>query len=123
MKRAKVGAYCPSPAPTLVVLVVLLVGSVQFIQCHNVDDYNEFDNPELLLLFTQLGYGKISNMTTMLSVEFQKRSNFCFKDPDADWNQAFIFHLIWISWLLASRKLNRYYPIIVHICRNKVLLQ
>ncbi|RVW51550.1 ABC transporter G family member 24 [Vitis vinifera] len=64
-------------------------GSVQFVQCHNVDDYNEFDNPELLPLFTQLGYGQISNMTTMLSAEFQKRSNFCVKDPDADWNQAF----------------------------------
>ncbi|RVW62883.1 ABC transporter G family member 24 [Vitis vinifera] len=89
MRRAKVGAYCPSPTPTLVVLVVLLVGSVQFVQCHNVDDYNEFDNPELLPLFTQLGYGQISNMTTMLSAEFQKRSNFCVKDPDADWNQAF----------------------------------
>ncbi|CBI17447.3 unnamed protein product, partial [Vitis vinifera] len=89
MRSAKVGAYCPSPAPTLVVLVVLLVGSVQFVQCHNVDDYNEFDNPELLPLFTQLGYGQISNMTTMLSAEFQKRSNFCVKDPDADWNQAF----------------------------------
>lgn len=89
MRSAKVGAYCPSPAPTLVVLVVLLVGSVQFVQCHNVDDYNEFDNPELLPLFTQLGYGQISNMTTMLSAEFQKRSNFRVKDPDADWNQAF----------------------------------
>ncbi|RVW62892.1 hypothetical protein CK203_060362 [Vitis vinifera] len=52
MRRAKVGAYCPSPAPTLVVLVVLL-----------------------------LGYGQISNMTTMLSAEFQKHSNFCVKDP------------------------------------------
>ncbi|RVW75769.1 ABC transporter G family member 24 [Vitis vinifera] len=62
----------------------------QFVQCHNVDDYNEFDNLELLLLFTQLGYGQISDMTTMLSAEFQKRSNFCVKDPlDADWNQAF----------------------------------
>eukprot|EP00261_Vitis_vinifera_P033159 XP_019074402.1 PREDICTED: ABC transporter G family member 24-like [Vitis vinifera] len=89
MRRAKVGTYCPSPAPTLVFLVVLLVGSVQFVQCHNVDDYNEFDNLELLLLFTQLGYGQISDMTTMLSAEFQKRSNFCVKDPDADWNQAF----------------------------------
>ena len=81
MRRAKVGTYCPSPAPTLVFLVVLLVGSVQFVQCHNVDDYNEFDNLELLLLFTQLGYGQISDMTTMLSAEFQKRSNFCVKDP------------------------------------------
>ncbi|KAL6349824.1 hypothetical protein AAG906_001711 [Vitis piasezkii] len=81
MRRAKVGAYCPSPTPTLVVLVVLLVGSVQSVQCQNMDDYNEFDNPELFPLFTQLVYGQISNMNTMLSAEFQKRSNFCVKDP------------------------------------------
>ncbi|XP_034702796.1 ABC transporter G family member 28-like isoform X1 [Vitis riparia] len=89
MRRERVGAHCPSPAPTLVVLVILLVGSVQFVQCQNVDDYSEFDNPELLPLFTQLVYGQISNMTTMLSAEFQNRFSFCVKDPDADWNQAF----------------------------------
>ncbi|RVW75569.1 hypothetical protein CK203_056478 [Vitis vinifera] len=66
MRRAKVGAYCPSSAPTLAVLIVLLVGSVQSVQCQNVDDYSEFDNPKLLPLFTQLVYGQISNMTTIL---------------------------------------------------------
>ena len=81
MRRERVGAYCPSPAPTFVVLIILLVGSVQFVQCQNVDDYSEFDNPELLPLFTQLVYGQISNMTTMLSAEFQNRSSFCVKDP------------------------------------------
>ena len=81
MRRAKVGAYCPSSVSTLVVLIVLLVGSVQSVQCQNVDDYSEFANPKLLPLFTQLVYGQISNMTTMLSAEFQKRSNFCVKDP------------------------------------------
>ena len=81
MRRQRVGAYCPSPALTLVALVVLLASSVQFVQSQNADDSSAFDNPELLPLFTQLVYSQISNMTTMLSAEFQKRSSFCVKDP------------------------------------------
>ncbi|RVW84297.1 ABC transporter G family member 24 [Vitis vinifera] len=82
MRRAKVGTYCPSPAPTLVVLVVLL-----------------------------FGYGKISNMTTMLSAEFQKRSNFCVKDPDADWNQAFnlSFNLDFLASCIQKTKETKFY--------------
>ncbi|CBI27381.3 unnamed protein product, partial [Vitis vinifera] len=66
MRRAKVGAYCPSPAPTLVVLIILLVGS--------------------------------------------KRSNFCVKDPALIGTGLLIFHLIWTSWLIASRKLKEILP-------------
>ncbi|KAL6345334.1 hypothetical protein AAG906_015817 [Vitis piasezkii] len=82
MRSAKVGAYCPSPAPTLVVLVVLL-----------------------------LGYGQISNMTTMLSAEFQKRSNFCVKDLDADWNQAFnlSFNLDFLASFIQKTKETKFY--------------
>ncbi|RVW27540.1 ABC transporter G family member 24 [Vitis vinifera] len=131
MRRERVGAYCPSPAPTFVVLIILLVGSVQFVQCQNVDDYSEFDNPELLPLFTQLVYGQISNMTTMLSAEFQNRSSFCVKDPDADWNQAFnySFNLDFLASCIQKTKVQWFefpqqeiLPGDVHICRNKVLL-
>ncbi|KAF5729490.1 ABC transporter G family member 24-like isoform X1 [Tripterygium wilfordii] len=64
--------------------------------CQEVDDYdqinNQINNPAVLSLATQLVYSRISNVTSsVISKDISSRSNFCIKDPDADWNRAFNF--------------------------------
>ncbi|XP_058082111.1 ABC transporter G family member 28-like isoform X2 [Magnolia sinica] len=81
-------------ASLLVVVFVLFVLSsfTPFIWCQDIgDDYNESDNPEVVPLFTQLIYNRISNLTSILSPEIVKHLDFCIKDLDADWNGAFNF--------------------------------
>ncbi|XP_057735326.1 ABC transporter G family member 24-like isoform X2 [Arachis stenosperma] len=61
------------------------------VQCQEVNDYDQIDNPSVLPLVTQLVYSRLSNLTSLLSQEITTHSTFCVKDPDADWNQAFNF--------------------------------
>ncbi|XP_057989389.1 ABC transporter G family member 24-like, partial [Hevea brasiliensis] len=76
---------------SLVLWVIFAFGLLRFVQCQDVGDYNEVDNPAVLPLLTQLVYSRLSNLTAVLSREINNRSNFCVKDPEADWNQAFNF--------------------------------
>ncbi|KAF2318496.1 hypothetical protein GH714_008359 [Hevea brasiliensis] len=76
---------------SLVLWVIFAFSLLRFVQCQDVGDYNEVDNPAVLPLLTQLVYSRLSNLTAVLSREISNRSNFCVKDPEADWNQAFNF--------------------------------
>ncbi|XP_027366945.1 ABC transporter G family member 28-like [Abrus precatorius] len=72
-----------------IVVLSLILG---MIQCQDMNDYdNQLDNPFVLPLITQLVYGRISNLTSLISQQISTESTFCVKDPDADWNQAFNF--------------------------------
>lgn len=73
------------------VLVMVALSFVQLVQCQYQDDYSGYDNPAVLPLITQLVNDRLTNMTTVLSGEISNRSNFCIKDPDGDWHQAFNF--------------------------------
>ncbi|KAE9612194.1 hypothetical protein Lal_00022265 [Lupinus albus] len=64
---------------------------IGIIQCQEMNDYDQIDNPSVLPLITQLVYTRLSNLTSVLSQEISSQSTFCVKDPDADWNQAFNF--------------------------------
>ncbi|AES62116.1 putative monosaccharide-transporting ATPase [Medicago truncatula] len=70
-------------------LSMLLFG--EKMHCQEMNDYDQLDNPAVLPLITQLVYTRISNLTSILSQQISKDSNFCVKDPDSDWNQAFNF--------------------------------
>ncbi|ESQ30078.1 hypothetical protein EUTSA_v10011194mg [Eutrema salsugineum] len=72
----------------LVVLVLCLVCDVGYGQ---FEDTNEFEDPAVLPLVTQMVYRRLSNSTAALNREFGTRAKFCVKDPDADWNRAFNF--------------------------------
>ncbi|KAJ4917906.1 ABC transporter G family member 24 [Raphanus sativus] len=72
----------------LVLLVLWLVYDVGYGQFENTNDFN---NPAVLPLFTQLVYRSLSNSTAALNQELATRAKFCVRDPEADWNQAFNF--------------------------------
>ncbi|XXG84839.1 hypothetical protein AAC387_Pa11g0061 [Persea americana] len=74
-----------------VLFIVLLLGFSPCAWSEDYDDYNHKDNPEVVPLFTQLVYNRISNLTGIFSQEIIKRLNFCIKDTEADWNGAFNF--------------------------------
>ncbi|KAM2198559.1 hypothetical protein ACFX1Q_001821 [Malus domestica] len=76
---------------TFVSVGVLVLCWVHFVECQGVGDYDQIDNPAVLPLITHIVYGRISNVTAVLSREISNRSSFCVKDPEADWNEAFNF--------------------------------
>ncbi|MED6209486.1 hypothetical protein PIB30_055126 [Stylosanthes scabra] len=51
------------------------------VQCQEVNDYDQIDNPSVLPLVTQLVYSRLSNLTSLLSQEIATHSTFCVKDP------------------------------------------
>lgn len=59
----------------LVLCLVCYVGYGQF------EDTNEFENPAVLPLLTQLVYRRLANNTADLYREFGTRAKFCVKDP------------------------------------------
>ncbi|KAI6676541.1 hypothetical protein NL676_037337 [Syzygium grande] len=68
---------------------VLVLSCARFVQCQDLSDYSQVDNPAVLPLITQLVYARISNVTTNLQYEINNRSSFCIKNPSDDWNRAF----------------------------------
>ncbi|KAK9283806.1 hypothetical protein L1049_012060 [Liquidambar formosana] len=68
------------------ILLFVLPSLVQFVQCQD-----EFDNPAVLSLLTQVVYSRLSNLTTGISAEISNPSSFCILDPEDDWNRAFNF--------------------------------
>lgn len=71
--------------------VVVVLSFMHLVHCQDVGDYDQFDNPAVLPLITQVVYSRLSNLTTVLSRDIGNRASFCVKNPDADWNQAFNF--------------------------------
>ncbi|KAI4382719.1 hypothetical protein MLD38_008646 [Melastoma candidum] len=61
------------------------------VRTQDLNDYNQFDNPVVLPLLTQLLYSKVSNLTTSLGYEINNRSSFCIRNPTRDLNNAFNF--------------------------------
>ncbi|TQD76072.1 hypothetical protein C1H46_038384 [Malus baccata] len=76
---------------TFVSVGVLVLCWVHFVECQDVGDYDQIDNPAVIPLITQIVYGRISNVTAVLSRQISNRSSFCVKNPEADWNEAFNF--------------------------------
>ncbi|KDP44400.1 hypothetical protein JCGZ_20080 [Jatropha curcas] len=76
---------------TMLLRIIFVFSFLHLVQCQDVGDYNEINNPAVRPLITQLVYSRISNLTAVLSSEISTRSSFCVKDPKADWNQAFNF--------------------------------
>ncbi|KAK7279629.1 hypothetical protein RJT34_24684 [Clitoria ternatea] len=76
---------------SIVIVVLTLSLFLGMVQCQEMNDYDQIDNPAVLPLLTQLVYSRISNLTSLLSHQISTDSSFCVKDPDADWNQAFNF--------------------------------
>ncbi|XP_077221770.1 ABC transporter G family member 28-like isoform X2 [Tasmannia lanceolata] len=76
--------------PIFPVIVIVVLSFSWGVKCQ-VDDYNQSDNPEVVPLFAELVYNRLSNLTAILSPEILRKLSFCIKDVDADWNGAFNF--------------------------------
>ncbi|RID56695.1 hypothetical protein BRARA_F00123, partial [Brassica rapa] len=72
-------------------LVLLVLWLVCYVSYGQFEDTNDFNNPAVLPLVTQMVYRSLSNSTAALNQELATRAKFCVKDPDADWNKAFNF--------------------------------
>lgn len=66
---------------SLGILALSLVHWGQLVQCQDVGDNDQIDNPAVLPFITQILYGRISNVTAVLSRQISNRSSFCVKDP------------------------------------------
>ncbi|XP_050209949.1 ABC transporter G family member 28-like [Mercurialis annua] len=84
LKRIKILTFWP-----VLIKFIIVFSLVNFVECQDVGDYNEVDNPAVLPLITQIVYSRLSNLTTIISRDISNRSSFCVKDSDADWNRAF----------------------------------
>ncbi|XP_077219786.1 ABC transporter G family member 28-like [Tasmannia lanceolata] len=73
-----------------VVIFILVLSFSWCVNCQE-DDYNQSDSPEVVRIFTELVYNRLSNLTDILSGEIINKLSFCIKDVDADWNGAFNF--------------------------------
>uniref|UniRef100_A0A7N0TLJ4 ABC transporter domain-containing protein n=1 Tax=Kalanchoe fedtschenkoi TaxID=63787 RepID=A0A7N0TLJ4_KALFE len=76
---------------TLLLVALLLLGSSAQNASSQLDPGGQFDNPAVIPLLTQFVYSRLSNLTVVISQQLGNRSNFCIKDPQADWNKAFNF--------------------------------
>ena len=63
------------------VWLVLTLSLLLFGKKMHCQEMNDYDNPAVLPLITQLVYTRISNLTSILSQQISKDSNFCVKDP------------------------------------------
>lgn len=61
--------------------VVVVLSFMHLVHCQDVGDYDQFDNPAVLPLITQVVYSRLSNLTTVLSRDIGKRASFCVKNP------------------------------------------
>ncbi|XP_075670931.1 ABC transporter G family member 24-like isoform X1 [Castanea sativa] len=78
---------------TILTSAALVLSLVHLVQCQDVSDYNnnQFDNPAVLPLITQVVYSQISNLTAVIGQDIGSQSSFCMKDWNADWDRAFNF--------------------------------
>lgn len=80
--------------------------SAQLVQCQNVNDYSDFDNPAVRPLITQLVYSRISNLTASFSTDIGKHSSFCIKDA---WVLFFFFFFVRTRRVWDS-EISSYFP-------------
>ncbi|KAE9619352.1 hypothetical protein Lalb_Chr02g0152201 [Lupinus albus] len=62
----------------ILVMSLLFIG---IIQCQEMNDYEQINNPSVLPLITQIVYTRLSNLTSLLSQQISSQSTFCVKDP------------------------------------------
>lgn len=67
---------------TILTSAALVLSLVHLVQCQDVNDYNnnQFDNPAVLPLITQVVYSQISNLTAVIGQDIGSQSSFCIKD-------------------------------------------
>nr|POF09365.1 abc transporter g family member 24 [Quercus suber] len=71
---------------TILTSAALVLSLVNLVQCQDVNDYNnnQFDNPAVLPLITQVVYSQISNLTAVIGQDIGNQSSFCIRDCIAD---------------------------------------
>ena len=67
---------------TILTSAALVLSLVYLVQCQDVNDYNnnQFDNPAVLPLITQVVYSQISNLTAVIGQDIGGQSSFCIRD-------------------------------------------
>nr|POE85309.1 abc transporter g family member 24 [Quercus suber] len=78
---------------TILTSAALVLSLVHLVQCQDVNDYNnnQFDNPAVLPLITQVVSSQISNLTAVIGQDIGNQSSFCIRDWNTDWDRAFNF--------------------------------
>ncbi|KAF5475836.1 hypothetical protein F2P56_007601 [Juglans regia] len=75
----------------LTLYIIVGLSLLPCIQCVDGNDYSQTGNPAVLPIVTQLIYGRLSNLTKILSQDIKENLGFCIKDVDVDWHGAFNF--------------------------------
>lgn len=67
---------------TILTSAALVLSLVHLVQCQDVNDYNnnQFDNPAVLPLITQVVSSQISNLTAVIGQDIGNQSSFCIRD-------------------------------------------
>ena len=78
-------------------LVLLVLWLVCYVCYGQFEDTNDFNNPAVLPLVTQMVYRSLSNSTAALNQELATRAKFCVKDP-----YAFLCFACFVSLLLSN---------------------
>ncbi|KAF3960274.1 hypothetical protein CMV_015000 [Castanea mollissima] len=73
----------------VLLFLIVFVGLVPCIHCVDGDDYSKTGDPALLPAVTQVIYGRLSNLTNILTQDIVNNLGFCIKDVNTDWNGAF----------------------------------
>ncbi|XP_021295420.1 ABC transporter G family member 24-like [Herrania umbratica] len=87
LKKLKVCTFWSVSFWVFVVLSFL----VNMVQCQDLNDYDQVDDPAVLRFTTALVNSRLSNLTAVLSKGIRDQASFCIKDQEADWNKAFNF--------------------------------
>ncbi|GKV34153.1 hypothetical protein SLEP1_g42564 [Rubroshorea leprosula] len=85
-KKLKICTFCSA----VIWVIVVLSFWVNMVQCQDLSGNGQVDDPAVQVM-TQFVYSTLSNLTSVLSRQISNHSNFCIRDPDADWNKAFNF--------------------------------
>ncbi|EOY18706.1 White, putative isoform 1 [Theobroma cacao] len=87
LKKLKVCSFWSASFWVFVVLSFL----VNMVQCQDLNDYDQVDDPTALRFTTALVNSRLSNLTAVFSKDIGDQARFCIKNQEADWNKAFNF--------------------------------
>lgn len=82
--------------PHVWLYIIVGLSLLPCIQCVDGNDYSQTGNPAVLPIVTQLIYGRLSNLTKILSQDIKENLGFCIKDVWVIW---WSFSAVWCFYL------------------------
>lgn len=87
--------------PHVLLYIIVGLSFLPCIQCVDGNDYSQTGNPAVLPIVTQLIYGRLSNLTKILSQDIKDNLGFCIKDVWVIW-WSFYSSLMLLSYTFGS---------------------